>query len=178
MKWSTLARYALGYGIAAALGVSAGWVASSLANGPDQRPPTAQGTGFAVNPGALRLQGSFMLRGHITGLVPGKGKRLRVHVTNPNTWRIRLLTLTVVADNATSGCQAKPNLSIGSYDARRPHARRHVVPSRATAVVSLPIKLKNAFRRDQDQCKSVVFPMRYFGTAYALVPPPTPDGPP
>jgi hypothetical protein len=118
--------------------------------------------------GIPRSKGSFTIRGHVTGLTPGKRVVLNVRVSNPNPWRIRLHTLTVTAGNASPGCLARHNLSLGSYDFRRPSARRYVIPSKSSSIVSLPIRLVNAHRRNQDKCRNATFPLHYTGDARAL----------
>jgi hypothetical protein len=108
------------------------------------------------------------MRGHVTGLVPGKERVLRVLVSNPNQWPIRLLTLDVSADAASANCRAGANLSIGNYDSRRPQARTYVISSRGAAIVPLRVELVNAPHRNQDSCEGESFPLRFAGEADAL----------
>jgi hypothetical protein len=164
---TTLARYVLAYTAAAALGVTGGWLAA-VAYGSSQGPAAAQNASITVTRASIPpLQKSFTMRGRISALAPGEHRILKVRVANPNDWQLRLKTLGVVAGNAAPGCSAESNLHVGSYDARRPNALTYIVPRRGVAVVPLHIKLRDAAKRNQDSCKNVVFPMRYFGTASA-----------
>lgn len=170
MKVSMLARYVLAYGAAAALGVTGGWLAA-VASGSGPDPVVGQGAGVTITRTSIApLERSFTMRGNISGLAPGEHRVLKVRVANPNDWRIKLKTLGVVATNAALSCSAKFNLHVGSYDASRPNARTYVAPRRGVVVVPLRITLRDAARHNQEACKNVGFPLRYFGTARALRP--------
>jgi hypothetical protein len=170
VKISMLARYVLAYSAAAALGVTGGWLAA-VVSGSSEDPAMGQGAGVTITRTSIApLDSSFTMRGKLSGLAPGDHRILNVRVTNPNDWRIKLKTVGVVASNAAPGCSAKFNLHVGSYDASRANALTYIVPRRGIVVVPIRIKLRDAARRNQDLCKHVAFPLRYFGTARALHP--------
>ncbi len=159
----TLSRYVVGYASAAALGVGAGWCLSLVLGGAPAPLDTETSTSVRLiggNPTTL-----LTLRGKGAHLVPGRPTELKVHVSNVSPWSIRVLSISVTADDASPGCRVGRNLSVSSYLAARPHAHTYVVPSKHSTVVPLRILLVNAPRRNQDACKGVVFPLSYSGTA-------------
>jgi hypothetical protein len=159
-------RYAAAYVVCGALGVAAGWALAALHNGGTPATVTA---GVADTSAHLadRLYGSvsFTVRGRVAGLVPGKQAALRLRVSNPHAWRIRVLTVSVTIEDASAKCRAARNIAVRGYNARRMHAKRYIVAGHGTADMSLPIKVVNAPHRNQDACKHAVFPLRYAGTA-------------
>ena len=167
MNVRKLGHYAAGYTTVAIVGVAAGCSLSLVDSGPGTSQPPS-GSDSVHSGDVANGYGSFTLRGQVSGLVPGEERILRVLVSNPNQWPIRLLTVDVAAERASGTCRAGANLSIGSYDSRRPHARTIIVQSRSKAVLSLPIEMVNAPHRNQDSCKGESFPLRFAGQAHVL----------
>lgn len=155
----TAVHFGIGFVAAAAVGLAAGGILA-VVHHPDQ--PTAESSGVVI--GELGRP-SFRIGGDVTDLVPGRTSTLRVEVSNPHSWPIRILTITVEAEKATTACHAARHLRMGSYDYRRPQARMVIVPAGGTTVVPLPIWLPNAPDRNQDACKNATFTLHYTGTA-------------
>ena len=176
MNARKLVRYAAGYTAVAVVGVAAGCSLALTGSRADTDQPPG-GSDSVYSGDVANGFGSFTMRGHVSGLVPGEERVLRVLVSNPSKWPIRLLTVDVAAERASGTCRAGANLSIGSYDSRRPHARTIIVQGRSKAVLSLPIEMVNAPHRNQDSCKGESFPLRFAGEARA-VPLQSATGPP
>lgn len=166
--WGAAMRYAGGFTTAAVIVVGV----STLSSGDSQDASlqASEGdTGMSVgtDPQGVPL---FFLSGKVKGLAPGRPRTLRVRVSNPNGWRIRLLTVSVAADDASADCRADKNLFVSNYDSRRRNADSYVVSGHSAVVVPLSIHLVSRRHRNQDACENVKFRLRYSGTAASQQP--------
>ena len=102
----------------------------------------------------------FALRGRVTGLFPGAHKKLRVRITNPNTWAIRVRSLSVTAsDSNRPGCDASwikaPKLLGLSLK----------VAAGGSNVVMVPVRMS---ADSPDACRAARWPLRFSGRATRL----------
>lgn len=168
MNTTTILRYTVGYVVTAALGaVIGGSVAANhqpSPSGADQSSGIVQTTTRKIGHQPAR----FTMRGRIAHLVPGTATTLRIRISNPNKWPIKVLTIHVAAQNASPRCRARGNLWIGPYDPARRHTHPATIPSHRTALAYLRVALENAPHRNQNACKRAVFRLRYTGTAHRV----------
>ena len=103
---------------------------------------------------------SFKLSGGVEGLWPGARTRLRLRIKNPNTFAIRVSSLSVRPKTSDKpGCDARWLTAV-----KTKKFSLKVAPRRG-AVTTYPIGLsKNA----PDACQGASWPLRFTGTARGL----------
>jgi hypothetical protein len=106
-----------------------------------------------------RVQPSFRVRGHITGLVPGVPDRMRVEVVNRYGFPIRVTRVGAQVTSPTSACAAS-NLAVRTW-----HGSRRI-PADAKRRVTLKVTLRG---RAPVGCAGVRFRLHYTGRATRAV---------
>lgn len=95
----------------------------------------------------------FRISGHIRGLAPGVGAKLRLRVSNPYGFRLVVRQITVRVGDANGACN-RANLKIRRYRGRLR------IPARRSRRVVLPARLKAAA---PTACQGARFPLAYRG---------------
>lgn len=155
-----LARYLVVYASLAAVGVTAGWLATRSENAPES---VGEHRTAALPIGGQSV--AFTIRGSVDGLIPDHPSSLNLSVSNPNPWPITIRTITVVPDDASATCPAAGNIRIGSYNSSTPGAPSYKIAGHQAMTVALSVVAINDSTRRQDSCKSVQFRLHYYGTA-------------
>jgi hypothetical protein len=164
--------------LGAAVILSSGALAWS-AFGPGRQPddPLVVGIGDSTRTSAIspfdeatRADGHrvFVISGSVTGLYPGAEPTLPLRVHNPLHRSISVHTITIVADNANSGCAAS-NLAAGAGPTPLNSVYTItlspplVIPAgHAVGGPQVPITL---LKTAPDACQNATFLLRYGGTA-------------
>jgi hypothetical protein len=104
-------------------------------------------------------QNHFFIEGAVTGLYPGKTGHLRLAVTNPNSFAIKVNSLTVTMTSTNKpGCDAtSSNLQVQNY-AGPPFK----VSANGSIVKSVPVFMPGTVA---GQCQRAKFALAYGGTA-------------
>lgn len=98
--------------------------------------------------------GAFAIRGHVVGLYPGRQARLRLKITNRNSFAIRVTSIRVKVGSAP-GCAAA-NLRVTAF-----RGSLRVSPMR-TRRLRRPISMSASA---PDACMGARFKLTYTGTA-------------
>lgn len=107
-----------------------------------------------------RSPARFALAGKVTGLFPGAHKKLRLRITNPNAWAIRVLSLSVTPTGSNRpGCDAswiKTRKLLGL-------SLRVAAGGRNAAMVPVRVSAD-----PPDMCRDARWPLRFSGRARRL----------
>jgi hypothetical protein len=106
-----------------------------------------------------RVQPTFRVRGHITGLVPGVPNRMRVEIVNRYGFPIRVTRVGAQVTSPTSVCAAS-HLAVRTWRGSRR------IPGDATRRVTLTITLRG---RAPIACAGIRFRLHYTGRATKAV---------
>jgi hypothetical protein len=135
--------------------VSCGLMLAAALTGPTaQRPgPGHAGDGAAA---ARTLVPLFRLRGHVTGMYPGRHRRLVVQISNPQRRAIVVTSITATVGRAVIGCKGS-NIRVRRFVG----AKR--VPARGRARVRLRVRM---LRTAPDACEGARFPVVFSGKGH------------
>jgi hypothetical protein len=107
--------------------------------------------------------GPFLMSAAVAGLRPGVPSQLPVTVVNNASVPYRVLRISVQASGPRT-CPAPSNLSVGGYDATTEGAPVVIVPAHGSALVQLPIALRD-LPHNQNGCIGAAFQLTYTGLA-------------
>ena len=153
---------------AAAAAVLTGKDPGSTRSSPGPGPVVLVGHGTSLDPPASRAAvrpdprtgrpaagGEFSIGGGATGLYPGTTLPLVLTVSNPEGFRITVVSIATTVGDASGACPA----SYASVSAFSGHVR---VPARGTATVTVSAALAHSA---PDACQGAFFPFSYSGEA-------------
>jgi hypothetical protein len=126
-------------------------LAAALANARGHEPDLRREADAVVAQRAPR----FLVKGHVKGLYPGLVRQLRLRITNPNAFPIRVRSVTVKVQSKTASCPSKV-LKVRKFaGAKRLGARR-------SANVKVQIRMRPTAT---DACQGARFRLVYGGKA-------------
>jgi hypothetical protein len=109
----------------------------------------------ADGPAAASKRPGFKIRGNVTGLYPGLTKPMRLTVTNPNPFSIRLTRVRVRVLSPTVGCT-------GSAIKVRPYVGHKKIGPHRRARVTTSVRVMPTIA---DACQGTRFRLQYSGKA-------------
>jgi hypothetical protein len=122
---------------------------------PPGRPATGSGQGTVPTSGV-----PLTVSGRVGSLAPGVPRTMTLAVRNPNSFPVRLHTLTTAVGTPDRARCPGGLLRVGAY-AGAPVA----APPHETVTVTVPVLLVDSLTDDQSGCPGATFPLTFGGTA-------------